>query len=64
MLHINKTERFNHLYLNLKAVYGCRRTPAGHYIAGMAVGSEIWRGISDVERVNLCNIFEAARYAQ
>lgn len=63
MLHMNKTERYAQLYRDLKTVYDCRSTPAAHYIAGMAIGSEIWRGISDIERVNLCKIFTVARNA-
>lgn len=64
MLHMNKTQRYQQLYQDLKTVYECRGTDLAHYIAGLAVGSEIWRGISDVERYNLSRIFTVARNAK
>lgn len=64
MLHINQQPRYQMLFHDLQTVYATRGTPCSHYIAGMLMATQIARGISDIERINLNAIVEAARYAK
>ena len=64
MLHINQQPRYQMIYHDLQTVYATRGMHCSHYIAGMIMASQIARGISEIERLNLNAIVEAARHAQ
>lgn len=64
MLHMNKNLRYKQLYQDINTVYVMRGSNFSHYIAGLAVGAEIQRGLSDTELSNLKKIFDAARNAK
>lgn len=63
MLHMNNQPRYQRIWEDLKTVYICRDTPSAHYIAGLTIGAEIAKGISDLERYHLNILFNGARYA-
>lgn len=50
MLHMNQQPRYQRLWEDLKTVYVCRGTNSAHYIAGLTMGAEIVRGLSELER--------------
>lgn len=64
MLHINHQPRYQRIWEELKTVYALRGSSAAHYIAGMTLGAEIMRNLSDVERQNLNRLFDEARHAK
>lgn len=64
MLHINRQSRYQRLWEDLKTVHVCRGTSSAHYIAGMTIGGEIAKGISDAERYRLNMLFDEARHAK
>lgn len=64
MIHMNQQPRYQRIYEDLITVYTCRGTHSAHFIAGMAIGYQIAKGINEVERENLANLFQAARYAK
>ena len=64
MLHINRQARYQRIWESLKTTYVLRGTNQAHYIAGVAVGAEIARGVSDAELANLSRLFEDARNAK
>ena len=64
MLHMNKTPRYQQLYRDLRNVYLTRGDRVSDYMAGLAIGGEIQRHISDVEFKNLVHIFTVARNAK
>jgi hypothetical protein len=64
MLHMNQQPRYQRIWGELKTVYVCRGTSAAHYMAGLTLGAEIIRGLSDTERHNLNRIFDEARNAK
>lgn len=64
MIHMNQQPRYQRIYEDLLTVYACRGTNSSHFIAGMTMGYEIARGVTEVERANLTALFEAARHAK
>lgn len=64
MLHINHQPRYQRIWEEFKTVYTCRGSSVAHYIAGLTLGAEIVRGLSDVERQNLNRLFDEARHAK
>ena len=64
MLHMNQQPRYQRIWEELKTVYVCRSTSVAHYMAGLTLGAEIIRGLSDTEIHNLNKIFNEARNAK
>lgn len=64
MLHINRQPRYQRIWEDLKTVHACRGTSSAHYVAGMTIGAEIVRGLSDAERYRLNVLFDEARHAK
>lgn len=64
MIHINKTERYQRIWEDLKTVYVVRSTNSAYYLAGLTMGAEIMRGINELERLKLNQIFMAAANAK
>lgn len=64
MLHMNQQPRYQRIYKDLRLVFLMRGHPGAHYLAGMTIGAEIVRGISDTERFYLNKIFDEARHAK
>ncbi len=64
MIHMNQQPRYQDIYTDLKSIYSLRGMSVSHYLAGLLMGNQIGRGLTEVERVNLARLTEAARHAK
>lgn len=59
MLHMNQSLQYRTLYSELYNAYLTRGTPVSHYLAGMAVGFQIARGLNGEELQRLTSLVKA-----
>lgn len=64
MIHMNQQPRYQGIYAELQSVYRTRGTCCAHYTAGMCMGYQIAKGLSNVERDNLDKLLMGAVYAK
>jgi hypothetical protein len=64
MLHMNRAERYQDIYRQLRVIADCNGSSSADYIAGMLMGQQIQKGLDAVQMHYLRKLSNEMRYVK